>query len=209
MTHRSLNEIDMTVRKAAVGSGWPWGLAEDIGRAAAWLCEYGEDGAGAALVALREEPRPADMTMSDGAAAFASAQAAQAGPAALDLLAAGSGIDHVALQDLDSPLLLVGIAGVLTAEYRLTIELLAGVKRFALVGPEGLQLSMHVCKPGASIVAQRTTPNPPLASVPIVPALDINDEAWSAITALAARTYVPATDESRLRGAGAGLTDND
>ena len=33
--------------------------------------------------------------------------------------------------------------------------------------------------------------------------------AWHAIDALAKRTYVPASDESRARGAGAGRTDND
>lgn len=34
-------------------------------------------------------------------------------------------------------------------------------------------------------------------------------EDWAVLKALAARTYVPATEESRLRGAGAGLRDND
>ena len=34
-------------------------------------------------------------------------------------------------------------------------------------------------------------------------------EDWTTLKALAARTYVPATAESRLRGAGAGLRDND
>ena len=33
--------------------------------------------------------------------------------------------------------------------------------------------------------------------------------AWRAMDALAKRTYVPATEESRARGAGAGRTDND
>jgi len=32
---------------------------------------------------------------------------------------------------------------------------------------------------------------------------------WEFLAALAAKTYVPATEESRLAGAGAGLTDND
>jgi hypothetical protein len=37
----SLNEIEVTVRKAALGSGLPLGLAEDAGAAAAWLAARG------------------------------------------------------------------------------------------------------------------------------------------------------------------------
>jgi len=41
------------------------------------------------------------------------------------------------------------------------------------------------------------------------PLFDVADGDWSEIGALAARTYVPASEQSRLAGAGAGLTDND
>ncbi len=37
----------------------------------------------------------------------------------------------------------------------------------------------------------------------------ISDAHWDALNAWAAKTYVPETEESRLGGAGAGLTDND
>lgn len=37
----------------------------------------------------------------------------------------------------------------------------------------------------------------------------IDDGLWSLLQGHAARTYVPATDASRLKGAGAGLSDND
>ena len=39
--------------------------------------------------------------------------------------------------------------------------------------------------------------------------VDIADEIWEALSAFAHRTYVPASESSRLKGAGAGLTDND
>lgn len=39
--------------------------------------------------------------------------------------------------------------------------------------------------------------------------IEISDEDFKTLSALAHKTYVPATDASRLRGAGAGLTDND
>ena len=37
----------------------------------------------------------------------------------------------------------------------------------------------------------------------------VHTECWGRLTALAHRTYAPATEASRLAGAGAGLTDND
>jgi hypothetical protein len=37
----------------------------------------------------------------------------------------------------------------------------------------------------------------------------MNEEIWEALGRFAHRTYVPATEASRLKGAGAGLTDND
>jgi hypothetical protein len=38
---------------------------------------------------------------------------------------------------------------------------------------------------------------------------EIAPEAFATLNELAARTYAPATDASRERGAGAGLSDND
>lgn len=38
---------------------------------------------------------------------------------------------------------------------------------------------------------------------------EVTDHAYRVLTAFAARTYAPATEGSRMRGAGAGLTDND
>ena len=46
---------------------------------------------------------------------------------------------------------------------------------------------------------------PPLATGPITIAEDI----WAELDVLAAHSYVPATEASRLSGAGAGLSDND
>ena len=40
-------------------------------------------------------------------------------------------------------------------------------------------------------------------------AFAVDETAWATLTALAHRTYVPATEASRLAGAGAGTTDND
>ena len=39
--------------------------------------------------------------------------------------------------------------------------------------------------------------------------VEVSPDDWAVLKGLAQRTYVPATKESRLRGAGAGLDDND
>ena len=40
-------------------------------------------------------------------------------------------------------------------------------------------------------------------------AQDVSGDVWARLNALAKRTYVPSSEESRAAGAGAGLTDND
>lgn len=40
-------------------------------------------------------------------------------------------------------------------------------------------------------------------------AQDVSGQVWGRLNALAKRTYVPSSEESRAAGAGAGLTDND
>jgi len=43
----------------------------------------------------------------------------------------------------------------------------------------------------------------------VVQAIDMPGAIWTMLSHFAAKTYVPASDASRLMGAGAGLTDND
>ncbi|MBF9030893.1 DUF3726 domain-containing protein [Rhodobacterales bacterium HKCCE3408] len=56
----SLGEIEAICQKAARGAGLDWGLAEEAGFAARWLCARGIDGAAALLAVLeREDVGPA------------------------------------------------------------------------------------------------------------------------------------------------------
>ena len=40
-------------------------------------------------------------------------------------------------------------------------------------------------------------------------AVEVDDDLWSVLAGFAAKTFVPATEASRIAGAGAGLSDND
>lgn len=134
------------------------------------------------------------------------ARAAAAGPSVFDVLAADPA-ERIMLCELDAPLLLVGLAGVAAADYG---------GGFLLSTPEGAQVAVSAAGAAFSgpalsadqiLVAPLTTP--PVSAWPAVVARAVDPSLWSRVLALAARTYVPASDASRRRGAGAGLTDSD
>ncbi|MEM9030045.1 MAG: DUF3726 domain-containing protein [Pseudomonadota bacterium] len=206
----SLNEIDVVVRKAAVGVGWSYGVGEDVGRAAAWLVAQGHDGVGTAIAAIQPGASVARCEPTADGWAFPQARVAAVGLSAFELLA----IDpsrRVILRNVDHPLLLIGLAGVAAVDnggaYMLTgctteriaerINVSANHATFA-----GAKLT------GETVSVERSTPSnhAPLETQAVAV---IDDTVWRQALALAARTYVPASETSRAHGAGAGLTDND
>ena len=91
------------------------------------------------------------------------------------------------LIDVNCPELLEGMASAAACNYGLIVNI--------KVSAETTDISMRL---GEAI-------SPPTISG----AIDVPPNIYEALNALAQKTYVPATDASRLKGAGAGLTDND
>ena len=147
------------LRKAALGSGFPIGLADVISSAGVWLCVRDLDGIGAALEAL----------------------------------------------DADSIMLLAGVAGVGATNSGVAFALIFDDASIIIDSqpleaselPISERLEIEITEPRG----QRFQPRRGAVTVDV--------DRWETICELAARIYVPATDESRLSGAGAGLTDND
>lgn len=160
----SMNEFADGVRKAAVGAGLPWGLADDLAAACLHVAAGGGDGAAAALAALEDGRLPREA------------------PAALDRAACG---ETVRLPHRGQAELAIGFARAAAREY-------------------GIGFLMEEDDAALTIRAGGAPPPPPA-----LPRVIADDDDWRRIGALAARTYVPSTEESRARGAGAGLTDND
>jgi len=114
------------------------------------------------------------------------------------------------LREVYSPLLLLPFAslacpGVLVAWSTTSIvanRVAASVKGSGL--SDGIAGTVLVSPAAASEPALQTVTHS-LRTGPV----DIADEIWEALSAFAHRTYVPASESSRLKGAGAGLTDND
>jgi hypothetical protein len=196
VTELSLGEAEALARKAARGAGFDWGMAEEAGRALRWLCARGLPG-GAALAALLSA-RDGDVL--SGACPLAT------GTALADRALPDCKFDAVA-----SPLLLLPFAAQVAALAGRPVRLAWPGAQVDLA-PDGTACLGD----GAALDAPRAAPvtlqqvargEGRLLARGTRAALD--DATCAVLDGFAARTYAPATPESRLAGAGAGLTDND
>jgi hypothetical protein len=223
----SINEIEVTARKAALGAGLPLGLAEDAGAAAAWLAARGFPVAelmAAALEATGPEPR---VERSGARLLFLSERGPcsvlRVAPSACDLvLVSAEAREPVAVEAvLDVPVLAVaqavlaaaspGVALLIETAGTPAVEVTQGAPAF-LVQPSALAaLRCERVRIALSEAAGREAPEPFQAEREA--ALDqgvwVDADPWHRIQTLADRMLVPATAHSHERGAGAGLIDTD
>ncbi|WP_171123485.1 MULTISPECIES: DUF3726 domain-containing protein [unclassified Ruegeria] len=206
----SLNEIEATSKRAARGAGYTWGHAEEAGKATRWLCAQGLDGV-AALASLLQQ----DLSRSPEKHVPCNSGEGWAGTDVLCPLATGCALSDsalvleaapVTLTNVTTPTLLLpfvsNVARILNKSVAITIdgtEAQTDGIALHLTGPmpdqaQSVTVRLEQVAPPTQRQHSRATPDP---------------AAWSALTGFAHRTYAPATEESRLRGAGAGLSDND
>ena len=207
----SLNEIEATAKKAARGAGYSWGLAEEAGRATRWLCCYDLDGC-AALAGLLDRTdgaNIADWSPVPGDAVWS------ASDGLLCPLATGAAISdraheisegEIRLGEIAKPIMLAPFAAYVAQQIGKPVSFKCSEAEFLT---DGERISLKGRPPEVS----------PWASIAIGGAVDEpmkrrqrgNPDAgdWKTLTAFAHRTYAPATEESRIKGAGAGLSDND
>ena len=187
----SLNEVEVMATKAACGSGRPWGLAQETGWAVARLEAQHLPGVDA-LLALLEA--------TDGFAGYREQCPILVGCHIADL----GGVDgQVTHPQVCQPLLLVPFLQRVAGSHALQ----CGQCRITVM-PDAVDICGAL--PAASAVSITRIDGPAVAGgVPLMADMDIDGEIWEALGVFAHRTYVPATDASRLKGAGAGLNDND
>lgn len=207
----SLNEIASMIKKAAVGSGFPVGLADSLAGSAVWLCERDADGVGAALDVITAGFRPGTVRETGGSLLQVSGvDVGRYGPSLFELIVAGD-CERVEIVDPDAPLLLLGLAGVVSDASGTAFELSTEAGLSIIVSSGSITVpATFQDRVGritiTSAVEVRRDRRPDLTRRS---GIEVDDRLWAAATTLAARTYVPATEASRLRGAGAGLDDND
>ncbi len=204
----SLNEADVMAAKAARGAGRPWGLAQEAGRAASALEALRLPGAACLLDVLNatdgvpcEELRPGSTQTACWQAEIPMCPLL-VGAFISDL---GALSQKVMLRQVRSPLLLVPFClmafdNVVFNWSDCTIR--TSGDGISAQGDPKTAIADQVSIDG-SAPARETTHSWQRGAV------DIADEIWEALSAFAHRTYVPASEASRLKGAGAGLTDND
>lgn len=207
----SSNELLAAAHKATTGAGYPTGIAEEVSRATVWLCHQGLDGVTASLAGIEDANVTPPRLLPGQLIAFGDARAAMHGPSAIDLLVAGAAPDGIVMYDLDSPLLLVGLAGVAAASHSAGFTLTDEDGKRCVLSPVGFDGDAHLTP--AKVHLRATTPQDFTPEGKRESAgragIEVDDRLWSRLSEYAARTYVPATEQSRIAGAGAGLTDND
>lgn len=183
----SIGEIVSLSVKAARGAGKPWGLAEEAGRAVRWLSGQGLPGAEALADALQKTRGYCPITI---------------GAAISDQWSESPLLGR---SEIAQPLLILPFLS-LIAPLGGAISIRIGDVS-ALVSREGTDLAEAV--PGLASVIVSPADQRPVLTPPRIRVEKIMPDALRILEEYAARTYAPATEASRAKGAGAGLTDND
>lgn len=202
----SLNEIEAMALKAARGAGFAWGEAEEIARAARWLGREGVDVARALRVLL------VSSAVLD----------AEACPIRLGLAWVDTDDPALAAEPVRQwphvrhPLWLAAVIATNLHPMRRAIRIDWRIGRAAVErrGDNRVQLCLSgdaLADMGAPVVLQPFDESERAASPSHVAAGErtVDAAAWAELDRLGARTYVPASEASRLLGAGAGTSDND
>lgn len=212
----SLNEIASMGKRAARGAGYSWGLAEEAGKAARWLAAH--DLPGPELLAellIRNDGRDYETLVPEidnGQWKAGSDLLCPliTGAALCDRASEISSGGRVELSAVAMPLLLApfaaGIAELTGTAVRLSwadTELTVTAMGIAIKGLPAA--SARRAEKVRCEVVGRAGPVPAAK----IAGRTVDAETWTRLAAFAHRTYAPATEASRLAGAGAGLSDND
>lgn len=225
--HMSLNETGSLALKAALGAGATHGASEDAAVSVGWLAARGFDGAGLLAAALGRvdagEDSYGEATCLGGDWAWRATDGARAVSAALIGAGATDLVTGKATVHMDA----CACPGLLLAHAANRATQTGGGLLLTAGDADSDPLRLIACPDGridgdvaalvavrdpvtVSIRAWRDEPAAALhLAADMASGLELDAHTVERLAALAHRTYVPATEDSRLRGAGAGLTDND
>ena len=210
----ALAEVETIARNAARGAGYGWGMAEEAAKATRWLCAAGIDGVGAlATVVARTDGADLGRMAPGAPCGDWRAEAGEMCP-----LMAGAALSDCAsywadtgkrVENVVAPIMLLPFAALAARQIgtAVTVEwdgaravtngtgasLAVENRRAPLASAR--QVSIHAGGRLDHLVPLRTRAKP-------------TDHDWSVLSRFAHRTYAPDTEESRLKGAGAGLNDS-
>lgn len=177
---RSMNEVFGMVLKAARGAGVPLGHCEDLAYAAAYIAATDPQSLDILPDVLGADHTAPACTSNGDALQISGPSVALSAPMAADAIRAG--YSEVRLTNVQAPTIVFGIFA--------TFE---------------TAVTHHFDGPDLVLTKSDAAPPPHVTQATVT----VSDQLWQQLGDFAAKTYVPASDASRLAGAGAGLTDND
>jgi len=182
----AFDEIRRVAFRALDAGGAAAGCDEDAGWACAWLQAAGYPGLRMLVEALEETPREARRPS----------------------LKAVYGI--VDLDNISCVFSAPGLVDMARAEGRVVLNRVRhGLYVLPLAVRAGLAIGCPV-DPSFAIGGERTSdPYAEKIATAIEDGIEVDDEVWAKAYALSREVLVPESEQSRLTGAGAGLTDND
>lgn len=214
---RSLNETEALSKSAARGSGLSWGLAEEAAKGTRWLLAFGFPGAGllADLLEMNDHIPVTDLSPVSLVAEVWESPSGRLSPlvcgaslsdCAKQLITLGT----ISMKNVCFPLLTIPFMG--RTALHLGVPVVAQWKD-AQITTDGRKISVEATGEAVSApLADRLVFSAPAEMHEGREALTragIPDADWKRLSVFAHRTFAPATEESRIRGAGAGLSDND
>jgi hypothetical protein len=179
----SAAETQALLLKAGIGAGLPLGHAQDLSALAKLLMSDPQLIAMAAA-ALEGDHSPHAIEGTDDHVVVERARVMMAGPVIVDHLVGGA--SRVVVHSPDWPLLLWPMLAQARDVYGLCVDIVSGAKgvvTITVADSDGLD--------------------------PLGPPQPVPHLVTARLEGFAAQTYVPASEASRLAGAGAGLLDND
>ncbi|QDG76383.1 DUF3726 domain-containing protein [Labrenzia sp. PHM005] len=208
----SLNEVEALAKKAARGAGYPWGGAEEAAMATRWLCARDIDGCLelAELLVARD-----GNDYADSAPVLGLSWISRGGwlcpistGCALSDRAETLNNNVLRIENVRRPILLAPFAATSAQQLKKSLVLSWEGAQIATDG-EALRIEgeTSVTVATVSIGFQQVFEVPSVQSHSKRAQPDENSRAI--LERFAHRTYAPATDASRLSGAGAGISDND
>ncbi|MEP3345325.1 MAG: DUF3726 domain-containing protein [Litoreibacter sp.] len=213
----SLNEIDALVKRATRGAGLSWGMAEEAGKAVRWLASHQFSGA-TALANLLDEIDGREMRE----LAPASLEGSWAAPKGmLCPLASGAALNDCAsklvegaaieMTNVCQPMLMAPFAAWAALQIGAVVEV---AWQDMCLQSDGYSLWVgdpkgQVGATSADALSCRRVTGRSEYLKPPAHRRQVDATTWARLNVYAQRTYAPATEASRMLGAGAGVSDND
>lgn len=213
----SLNELEAETKKAIRGAGLSWGLAEEGSKATRWLAAHGVDPLPALSEILERHDRHAIAATVTLPAASHWHSDAPLCPIALGVALCDDAdrleVGAVVAGPVVRPLLLLPFAAAAARMLKRPLQLEADGMRVVMNerGDPSCDVSKFDTAVASEVRCTLAAERPPAWQVRAATTHGIaaDPESWRRISSYVHRTYVPASERSRLQGAGAGLIDND